>query len=79
MVVQPANRGTAVAMALCLQNILREDEQATLAFFPLGHYYENCSAFRETVRHALDLAADYPQSILIAGAEPRHPERIWMD
>lgn len=74
MVVQPANRGTAVAMVLCLQKILREDEQAAVAFFPSDHHYEDCSAFRDTIRLALDLASDYPQSILIIGAEPRYAE-----
>lgn len=74
MIVQPANRGTAVAMALCLQNILREDEKATVAFFPSDHHYADCSAFRKTIGHAINLAEEYPQSVLVIGAEPVYAE-----
>jgi mannose-1-phosphate guanylyltransferase len=73
-VAQPANRGTAVAMALCLEIIARQDENALVAFFPSDHHYSNCEAFRESVESGLSMMEEYPQSILIVGAEARYPE-----
>jgi mannose-1-phosphate guanylyltransferase len=73
-IVQPLNRGTAVAMALCLDTIIQQDEDAVVAFFPSDHHYLNCSAFRESVEHALGLVEDYPQSLLIMGVKARSPE-----
>jgi mannose-1-phosphate guanylyltransferase len=73
-VVQPANRGTAVAMAICLQTIAKQDEDALVAFFPSDHHYSNLAAFRESVESGLCLMPEYPQSILIVGAEARYPE-----
>jgi mannose-1-phosphate guanylyltransferase len=73
-VVQPANRGTAVAMALCLQFIVQRDEGALVAFFPSDHHYSSCSAFRESVESGLRLIEEYPHSVLVFGAEARYPE-----
>jgi mannose-1-phosphate guanylyltransferase len=74
MVIQPANRGTAIAIALCLQVIIQQDEDALVAFFPSDHYYSSCSAFRENIESALRLIDDYPDCILVIGAEARYPE-----
>src|SRR5580658_564675 len=73
-IVQPANRGTAVAMALCLQSIAQQDDEAMVAFFPSDHHYSNSAAFRDSVECGLGLMAEYPQSILVVGAEARYPE-----
>jgi mannose-1-phosphate guanylyltransferase len=73
-VVQPANRGTAAAMALCLRRIVRLDEDAVVAFFPSDHHYSNCAAFRESIESGLRLVEEYPGSALLLGAEPRYPE-----
>jgi mannose-1-phosphate guanylyltransferase len=73
-IVQPANRGTAVAMALCLRFIAQQDEDAVVAFFPSDHHYSNCAAFRASVESGLRLMAEYPESVLMLGAEARCPE-----
>jgi len=73
-VIQPLNRGTAIAMALCLEVIARQDEDASIAFFPSDHHYVDCSAFREIVDYALLLMGEYPQSVLVLGAESQYPE-----
>jgi mannose-1-phosphate guanylyltransferase len=73
-IVQSANRGTAAALALCLHAIAQQDEDALVSFFPSDHYYSNYSAFRETVESGVRLIEDYPDSILIVGAEARYPE-----
>jgi mannose-1-phosphate guanylyltransferase len=72
--VQPANRGTAVAMALSLKRIVERDEDALVAFFPSDHHYANPHAFRENVAAALRVIGQYPDSVLIFGAESRYPE-----
>jgi mannose-1-phosphate guanylyltransferase len=73
-IVQPSNRGTAVAMALCLQVIAEHDEDAMVAFFPADHHYLNQAAFRKSINSGLLLMEEYPQSILVVGAEARYPE-----
>ena len=73
-VIQPLNRGTAVAMALCLEIIARQDEDALIAFFPSDHHYADCSAFRNAVEYGLRAMGEYPQSILVLGAEAWYPE-----
>ena len=75
-VAQPMNRGTAVAMALCLQAIVHraEDEDASVAFFPSDHHYVNSWAFRASVQCGLRMIDEYPHAILILGAEARYPE-----
>jgi len=73
-VAQPANRGTAVAMALCLEVIARQDEDALVAFFPSDHHYSNCAAFRGSIESGLSMMEEYPQSVLVVGAEARYPE-----
>ena len=73
-VIQPLNRGTAIAMALCLEIIAEQDDEALVAFFPSDHHYEDCSAFRHTVEYGLRAMGEYPQSILVVGAEAQYPE-----
>ena len=73
-IVQPANRGTAAAMALCLRIILEQDEDAVVTFFPSDHYYSNTPAFQKSVDCGLRLIPEYPEHILIVGAEARYPE-----
>ena len=73
-IVQPSNRGTAVAMALCLKTIMARDENAVVAFFPSDHHYTRCDAFRENVESALGVTEEYPDSVIVFGAESRYPE-----
>ena len=73
-VIQPMNRGTAVAMALSLELIARQDDEALVAFFPCDHHFSNCSAFRNCVEYGLGTMDQYPESLLVLGAEARYPE-----
>jgi mannose-1-phosphate guanylyltransferase len=73
-VVQPANRGTAVAMAVCLRTIISQEEDALVAFFPSDHHYTNCPAFRSWIEAGLYAAAQYPNYLVVLGAEARYPE-----
>lgn len=72
--VQPENRGTALAIALCLHTIVSRDEEARVAFFPSDHHYVNTPAFHASVQTALNAVEEYPHSVLMIGAKPTHPE-----
>jgi len=73
-VIQPLNRGTAVAMALCLEIIAQQDDGALVAFFPSDHHFLDSSSFRDSMEYGLRLMEEYPQSVLVLGAEARYPE-----
>ncbi len=73
-VIQSSNRGTALALALCLHVITQRDEDALVSFFPSDHHYSNSSAFRESIESALRLIKEYPDCILVVGAEARYAE-----
>jgi len=74
LLAQPANRGTAAAVMLSLQTVLRRDEDAVVAFFPSDHHYLDPTAFRATVDRALTLAEEYPHSVMLIGADASYPE-----
>ncbi len=73
-IIQPANRGTAAAFALCLQVIAQQDEDALVSFFASDHCYSNCAAFRESIETGSRLIEEYPDCVLIMGAEALYPE-----
>jgi len=73
-IVQPANRGTALAMAVCLQAIAREEADAVVAFFPSDHHYANTPAFQTSIEVGLRAAEEYPHCLIVLGAKPTYPE-----
>jgi len=72
--IQPANRGTAPAIALAVLEILQRDPDATIALFPSDHHYLESSIFRATVDRALRLAKQDDDRVLIVGAPATYPE-----
>jgi mannose-1-phosphate guanylyltransferase len=72
--IQPANRGTAVAMALCLLTILERDEDAVVTFFPSDHHYANSAAFRASIESGIRAMNGHPHSVLLLGAHAHNPE-----
>jgi mannose-1-phosphate guanylyltransferase len=74
ILVQPRNRGTGVAVTLALLRILQHDEDSVVAFFPCDHHYSDDKAFALTVQAATVYARQYPESIILLGAEARYPE-----
>ena len=72
--VQPANRGTGVAIAASVLRILEDDPDGIVAFFPSDHYFADDAGFRATVRSAIALATQKPGSLILIGATPRWPE-----
>jgi mannose-1-phosphate guanylyltransferase len=74
VIAQPLNRGTGVAIAVALIHVLQRDPDAVLAFFPCDHYYSDNDSFRLTIRSAVTGAEQYPESIIIVGAEAEYAE-----
>lgn len=56
LVVQPANRGTGVAIATAVLQILQHDPDGIVAFFPSDHYFADDAGFQATVGSAITLA-----------------------
>jgi mannose-1-phosphate guanylyltransferase len=74
IVVQPDNKGTAAAIVYSLLRILQEDKDAVVGYFPADHYFEPDSRFASVTASAFDIAARNPESLVLLGAEPHHPE-----
>ena len=74
IIPQPLNRGTGVAVAVALLNILQRDADAVVVFVPCDHYYSDAEAFGRAVRSAMSGAEQYPDSIVLLGAEARYAE-----
>lgn len=74
ILVQPANRGTAAAIAYGCLRILAEDRDAMVAMIPADHYYENDAAFIDALGRACALARDNPTRVVLLGAEADRAE-----
>jgi mannose-1-phosphate guanylyltransferase len=74
MIVQPSNRGTLPAILWSLLRIARQDEHASVVFFPSDHYYSHEEKFVEGVKSALDAADADPCAVMLLGAAPTQPE-----
>lgn len=74
LLVQPANRGTGVAIAYSVLEIAARDESAVIAFVPADHYYDDDSAFHAAIAGALSAVNDNPRRLALLGAEPYYPE-----
>jgi hypothetical protein len=58
-----------VALALCLQAVAQQDEDALVSFSPSDHDYSSGSAFRESAESGLRQIEEYPDGILIVDAQ----------
>jgi mannose-1-phosphate guanylyltransferase len=74
MVIQPSNRGTLPAILISLMRVMRQDEEAVVAFFPSDHYYSDERTFMAGVDLAFGVAEANPQSVILLGATATHPE-----
>jgi mannose-1-phosphate guanylyltransferase len=77
IVVQPANKGTTIAIIYALHRLLeltRLDEDPIVGFFPTDHYYADEERFITAVRLAFEVCRRYPESLLLLGAEAQYPE-----
>ena len=74
IIPQPLNRGTGVAVAVALLHILQRDADAVVVLVPCDHYYSDAEAFARAVRSAISGAEQYPDSIVLVGAEAHYAE-----
>jgi mannose-1-phosphate guanylyltransferase len=74
VIAQPMNRGTAVGIIAALVRIMQADPDAVVGFFPCDHYYSDDESFRAVVSSATAGAEQFPQSLVIVGAEAEYAE-----
>lgn len=74
IVVQPANRGTGVAIIAALLQLMKSAPGAIVGFFPSDHYVADDAAFGATVRSAIEVSRKHYNSIVLIGAKPQWPE-----
>jgi mannose-1-phosphate guanylyltransferase len=74
IISQPLNRGTGVAVAVAVLHILQRDADAVVVFVPCDHYYSDAEAFGRAIRSAISGVEQYPDSIVILGAEAHYAE-----
>jgi len=74
VIEQPINRGTAVGIIVALVRIMQADPDAIVGFFPCDHYYSDDESFRSVVSSATAGAEQFPQSLVIVGAEAEYAE-----
>lgn len=70
VVVQPANRGTAIGTALSLLHIERINPNATVLLLPADHFVRDEEILAKSLRHAARSAVIGPATIYLLGAEP---------
>jgi mannose-1-phosphate guanylyltransferase len=73
LIIEPAARGTAVAIAYGAAVIERRTGPGVIAVLPADHLIESAAQFRATLSAASVLAASN-QSIVVIGVPPSHPE-----
>lgn len=73
LLVEPAARGTAVAIAYGAAVIEQRKGQGVIAVMPADHLIEPAAGFRSTLAVAAKLAAR-ESSIVVIGVPPTHPE-----
>jgi mannose-1-phosphate guanylyltransferase len=73
LIVEPAARGTAVAIAYGGAVIERRTGAGVIAVMPADHFIEPAAGFRATLADAVALAREHP-SIVVVGVPPTRPE-----
>ena len=74
VIAQPMNRGTAVGIIVALVQVMQADPDAIVGFFPCDHHYSDGESFRSIVRAATAGVEQFPQSLVIVGAEAGYAE-----
>ena len=77
LLVQPRNRGTALAMAHSLMYLRQVDPQGLVAYFPSDHYFASDEAFIAQVDFAFIQARAHPARVILIGIEPEGPEESY--
>lgn len=70
LVVQPANRGTAIGILLAALSVQRRDPDAVIAFLPSDHHVRDEAAFASALRDAQRAVARAPARLVLLGIAP---------
>ncbi len=75
IVIQPSNRGTTAAVIASLFRLAKlAEDDPIVAFFPVDHHYSNEARFVASVRLAVGIVRDSPDTLVILGAAAQHAE-----
>ena len=74
VLVQPAPRGTAVALLHAVLHILRHDDDPLIVVHPCDHGVEAEAPLLEALDRAIAAASDRDRDLVLLGASPEHPE-----
>jgi len=74
VISQPCNRGTAHGILLPLLQIMARDPDALVLLLPADHHVQDEATLMHSLRRATTLAMAYPNSVLLLGVEPEHPD-----
>src|SRR5580692_7856690 len=74
VVVQPSNVGTTAAIINSLLRITSLAGTPIVGFFPTDHHYSKEMRFVASLRLALKVATDRPDTVILLGASAEHPE-----
>ncbi len=71
LLIEPASKNTAPAIALVAYQLLQKDPQSCMTILSADHFIQNTPQFEASIKEALELAAkDY---FVVIGIEPTHP------
>lgn len=74
LLVQPENKGTAPAILFSLLRIAQLSPNATVAFFPSDHYFDDDAEFMSHIESALSAGQTDSNMIMLLGIKPDSPE-----
>lgn len=74
LVVQPRNRGTAVAILYALFRLIQQGRRGTVAIFPCDHYVSDDRQFMLHVEIASSVVGDFRDNLVLLGIPAETPE-----
>jgi mannose-1-phosphate guanylyltransferase len=75
VLVQPANRGTGVALLHALLHVLQAgDDNPLLVVYPCDHGVRDEAPLLRALERALEAAAESPRDVVLVGVAPESPE-----
>ena len=74
LIIEPAPRGTAAAIALAAQKIYDRDPDAIIATIASDHVINNSEAFSSALLAAFETASNFPEKIVTVGINPTAPD-----
>lgn len=76
LVVQPQNRGTAVAILYAFFRLIRQGRRGTVAIFPCDHYVSHDRQFMLHVQAASSVVEKFPERLVLLESLRTHPNPI---